>query len=153
DELVFDGAALAVDSDGHVVARGPQFVEDVMVVDVDVRPVFRKRLLDPRGRAGAAPVGEGGVTAGPSGGGAGGGGGGGGGGAGAGGVGRARARDAGLRPQERVHRRGRGPVGGRGLVVGGGVGGRRVGRGARPRGADAVAVLVGGVRHGRGGRR
>ena len=28
----------------------PQFVEDVLVVDLDVRPVFRKRLLDPRGR-------------------------------------------------------------------------------------------------------
>jgi NAD+ synthase (glutamine-hydrolysing) len=51
DELVFDGASLVVDSDGSIVARAPQFVEDVMVVDVEVRPVFRKRLLDPRGRA------------------------------------------------------------------------------------------------------
>jgi NAD+ synthase (glutamine-hydrolysing) len=51
DELVFDGASLVVDAAGDVVARGPQFQEDVMVVDIDVRPVFRKRLLDPRGRA------------------------------------------------------------------------------------------------------
>ena len=51
DELVFDGASLVVDADGSIVARGPQFAEDVMVVDVEVRPVFRKRLLDPRGRA------------------------------------------------------------------------------------------------------
>jgi NAD+ synthase (glutamine-hydrolysing) len=51
DELVFDGASLVLDADGAVMARAPQFVEDVMVVDVDVRPVFRKRLLDPRGRA------------------------------------------------------------------------------------------------------
>jgi NAD+ synthase (glutamine-hydrolysing) len=51
DELVFDGASLVVDADGSILARGPQFAEDVMVVDVEVRPVFRKRLLDPRGRA------------------------------------------------------------------------------------------------------
>ncbi|HWC12878.1 MAG TPA: NAD+ synthase [Acidimicrobiales bacterium] len=51
DELVFDGASLVVDADGSVLARGPQFAEDVMVADVEVRPVFRKRLLDPRGRA------------------------------------------------------------------------------------------------------
>jgi len=51
DELVFDGASLVIDADGAIVARGPQFEEAVMVTDVDVRPVFRKRLLDPRGRA------------------------------------------------------------------------------------------------------
>ena len=58
DELVFDGAALAVDSSGVVVARAPQFVEQVMVFDLEVRPVFRKRLLDPRGRATAPPLEE-----------------------------------------------------------------------------------------------
>ena len=58
DELVFDGAALVVDSDGKLLARGPQFEQHVMVLDVDVRPVFRKRLLDPRGRAMAAPLHE-----------------------------------------------------------------------------------------------
>ncbi len=51
DELVFDGASLIVDADGRILARAPEFVETVMVADVDVRPVFRKRLLDPRGRA------------------------------------------------------------------------------------------------------
>ncbi|MFN2607738.1 MAG: NAD+ synthase [Acidimicrobiales bacterium] len=56
DELVFDGASLVVDADGRLVARAPQFTEAVMVVDVDVRPVFRKRLLDPRGRAVAPPL-------------------------------------------------------------------------------------------------
>ena len=65
DELVFDGAALVVESDGRLVARGEQFVEDVMVVDIDVRPVFRKRLLDPRGRAVATPLGEVVITAAP----------------------------------------------------------------------------------------
>jgi NAD+ synthase (glutamine-hydrolysing) len=51
DELVFDGASLVFDSDGHCVARAEQFVETMLVVDVDVVPVFRKRMLDPRGRA------------------------------------------------------------------------------------------------------
>ncbi len=55
DELVFDGASLILDSGGRVVAAGPQFEEAVVIVDLDVRPVFRKRLLDPRGRA-TAPV-------------------------------------------------------------------------------------------------
>ena len=50
DELVFDGASLVFDSDGHLVARAPQFVEHTMIVDLEVLPVFRKRLLDPRGR-------------------------------------------------------------------------------------------------------
>ena len=47
---MFDGASLAFDADGELVARAPQFVEDVMIVDLEVPPVFRKRLLDPRGR-------------------------------------------------------------------------------------------------------
>jgi NAD+ synthase (glutamine-hydrolysing) len=58
DELVFDGASLIVDGTGELVARAPQFVEHTMVVDLDVRPVFRKRLLDPRGRAVAPPLEE-----------------------------------------------------------------------------------------------
>ncbi len=51
DELVFDGASLVLDTHGRVMARGPQFVDHIMIVDVEVKPVFRKRLLDPRGRA------------------------------------------------------------------------------------------------------
>ena len=51
DELVFDGASLVFDERGHLVARAKQFEEDLLVVDVEVRPTFRKRLLDPRGRA------------------------------------------------------------------------------------------------------
>ncbi len=58
DELVFDGASLVFDADGELVARAPQFREVVLVVDLDVRPVFRKRLLDPRGRAVAPPLPE-----------------------------------------------------------------------------------------------
>ena len=51
DELVFDGASLVYDEHGELVASAPQFTEHDLVVDLDVRPVFRKRLLDPRGRA------------------------------------------------------------------------------------------------------
>ena len=58
DELVFDGASLVFDADGHVVARGAQFREDVLVLDMEIRPVFRKRLIDPRGRASAAALPE-----------------------------------------------------------------------------------------------
>ncbi len=49
DELVFDGASMLFDEGGHLVARAKQFREDLLVVDVDVRPGFRRRLLDPRG--------------------------------------------------------------------------------------------------------
>jgi NAD+ synthase (glutamine-hydrolysing) len=56
DELVFDGASLVFDETGALVARGPQFVEDLMIVELDVRPGFRRRLLDPRGRATAPPL-------------------------------------------------------------------------------------------------
>jgi NAD+ synthase (glutamine-hydrolysing) len=51
DELVFDGGSAIYDESGHVLARARQFEEDLLVVDLDVRPTFRKRLLDPRGRA------------------------------------------------------------------------------------------------------
>jgi len=56
DELVFDGASLVFDAEGSLVARAHQFTEELLVVDLDVRPVFRKRLLDPRGRASATPL-------------------------------------------------------------------------------------------------
>src|SRR5262249_20206166 len=58
DELVFDGASVLFDSGGQLLARAKQFVEDLLVVDVDVRPAFRRRLLDPRGRARAAALAE-----------------------------------------------------------------------------------------------
>jgi NAD+ synthase (glutamine-hydrolysing) len=51
DELVFDGGSLAFDHEGNLLARGPQFAEALMIVDVPIPPVYRKRLLDPRGRA------------------------------------------------------------------------------------------------------
>ena len=50
DELVFDGCSLVFDAEGNLIARGPQFVESLLVVDVPVPAVYRQRLLDPRGR-------------------------------------------------------------------------------------------------------
>jgi NAD+ synthase (glutamine-hydrolysing) len=58
DELVFDGASMLFDEGGHLVARAKQFRDDLLVVDVDVRPAFRRRLLDPRGRVRAEPLPE-----------------------------------------------------------------------------------------------
>jgi NAD+ synthase (glutamine-hydrolysing) len=50
DELVFDGGSMVFGPDGRLLARSPQFVEDLLILDVEVEPVYRKRLLDPRGR-------------------------------------------------------------------------------------------------------
>ena len=56
DELVFDGASLVFDSDGRLLASLPQFEEAFSVFDIEVRPVYRKRLLDPRGHHRAPPL-------------------------------------------------------------------------------------------------
>jgi NAD+ synthase (glutamine-hydrolysing) len=56
DELVFDGASMIFDAHGGLVARAVQFEETTLVCDVEVLPIFRKRLLDPRGRATDAPL-------------------------------------------------------------------------------------------------
>ncbi|HZB40792.1 MAG TPA: NAD+ synthase [Ilumatobacter sp.] len=50
DELVFDGGSFVVDAEGALVARAPQFVEDLMIVDVPIPAIYRHRLLDPRGK-------------------------------------------------------------------------------------------------------
>ncbi len=50
DELVFDGHSLVVDPAGRVVARGAQFEEDLLVVDIDTVSATRRRLHDPRWR-------------------------------------------------------------------------------------------------------
>ena len=47
---------MVFDAEGELIARAPQFVEDVMILDVAVEPVYRKRLLDPRGRPTDEPL-------------------------------------------------------------------------------------------------
>jgi NAD+ synthase (glutamine-hydrolysing) len=45
DELVFDGDSVVVSTDGEVLARAPQFVEDLLTVDLDLEP----STVDPDG--------------------------------------------------------------------------------------------------------
>jgi len=56
DELVFDGGSFVVDDQGDLLARLPQFDETAAVLDLALRPTFRTRLLDPRGRVAAEPL-------------------------------------------------------------------------------------------------
>ncbi|MDR7523287.1 MAG: NAD+ synthase [Armatimonadota bacterium] len=53
DELVFDGASVVVDHEGTVLARGAQFEEDLLVVDLDPAAVRRAREGGPAREAGA----------------------------------------------------------------------------------------------------
>lgn len=45
DELVFDGFSMVCDHDGHVIARGKQFEEDLLVVDINVEAVGKSRKI------------------------------------------------------------------------------------------------------------
>ncbi len=51
DELVFDGHSVAVDQDGRVLARCPQFEESLTLCTIDPREVASARLRDTRHRA------------------------------------------------------------------------------------------------------
>jgi NAD+ synthase (glutamine-hydrolysing) len=53
DELVFDGHSFVVDHEGAIIARAPQFAEDLLVVDVDVEAAGAARLRDTRQRPAA----------------------------------------------------------------------------------------------------
>jgi NAD+ synthase (glutamine-hydrolysing) len=50
DELVFDGGSVILDAEGHIVTRAPLFEEHLLVADVEVPALYRKRRLDPRGQ-------------------------------------------------------------------------------------------------------
>ena len=47
DELVFDGQSLVLDQDGDVIARGRQFEEDLIVLDLEFEGIKMKRLHSP----------------------------------------------------------------------------------------------------------
>src|SRR3954452_566420 len=51
DELVFDGASVAIDASGEIVARAPQFEECLTLCTVDPGAVAALRLRDARHRA------------------------------------------------------------------------------------------------------
>ena len=50
DELVFDGQSMIFDEEGRIIARGKAFEEDLVVTDLDLEGVVRKRLHDTRRR-------------------------------------------------------------------------------------------------------
>jgi NAD+ synthase (glutamine-hydrolysing) len=50
DELVFDGHSIVLDHEGKVIARGKQFQEDMVVVDLNLESIMMKRLRAPRRR-------------------------------------------------------------------------------------------------------
>lgn len=52
DELIFDGDSCIVEPGGTLVARAPFFREHLLVADLDVEAVQRRRLADPRRRKG-----------------------------------------------------------------------------------------------------
>ncbi len=56
DELLFDGGSVVFDHEGKLLARSPQFDEHIMVLDLDVKPTYRKRRLDPRGQLSPTPA-------------------------------------------------------------------------------------------------
>jgi NAD+ synthase (glutamine-hydrolysing) len=58
DELVFDGDSLIFGPEGEILARGKQFEEDLVVMDLDLDSVSRVRLRDPKGRQAAKPFGS-----------------------------------------------------------------------------------------------
>src|SRR5919112_6014917 len=64
DELVFDGHSLAIDQDGRVLARAPQFDESLTLCTIDPRAIAAARLRDTRHRVNvrrqrrAAPIAE-----------------------------------------------------------------------------------------------
>jgi len=56
DELVFDGHSFVVDHERDVIARSPQFAEDLLICDVDVAAAGAARLRDTRARPAAREV-------------------------------------------------------------------------------------------------
>jgi NAD+ synthase (glutamine-hydrolysing) len=51
DELAFDGQSMIFGPQGELIARGKQFEEELLVADLDLSEVFRRRLFDPRRRS------------------------------------------------------------------------------------------------------
>ncbi|HTY71231.1 MAG TPA: NAD+ synthase, partial [Actinomycetes bacterium] len=56
DELVFDGDSLVVAADGGVLARGPQFAEELLVLDLDLPLADQERLVEAVTSAGPLPA-------------------------------------------------------------------------------------------------
>jgi NAD+ synthase (glutamine-hydrolysing) len=59
DELVFDGRSVAIDQDGAILARAPQFEEATVLCEIDPGAVAAARLRDTRHRAAVTRGGRG----------------------------------------------------------------------------------------------
>jgi NAD+ synthase (glutamine-hydrolysing) len=58
DELIFDGHSFVVDHDGDVIARAPQFQEDLLIAEIDPQAALSARLRDTRRRPAARALRE-----------------------------------------------------------------------------------------------
>jgi len=58
DELVFDGHSVAIDQNGTVLARAPQFEESLTLCTIETGPVAAARLRDARHRAAVRRAGQ-----------------------------------------------------------------------------------------------
>jgi NAD+ synthase (glutamine-hydrolysing) len=58
DELIFDGHSFVVDHDGDVIARAPQFHEDLLIAEIDPQAALTARLRDTRRRPAARALRE-----------------------------------------------------------------------------------------------
>ncbi len=58
DELVFDGQSIVLDQNGSVIARGRQFEEDLVIVDLDLKGILMKRLHAPLRRQEVTKIGK-----------------------------------------------------------------------------------------------
>ena len=56
DELVFDGGSMVFNAEGTLVARAALLREELLITDLEIEPVYRKRLLDPRGHRTDEPM-------------------------------------------------------------------------------------------------
>lgn len=50
DELLFDGMSMVFRPDGSLLARGPEFDEALVIVDIDAADVFHRRIANPSRR-------------------------------------------------------------------------------------------------------
>jgi len=56
DELVFDGRGLIIDNNGEVLARAKAFEEDLLLYDLEIRPLLKKGMKDGKASQGVRTI-------------------------------------------------------------------------------------------------